>query len=252
MFDEDRFIADLRSSGGKPSHGIRSALSSVRHDEIRKANWIYSQVAHRLGWQQRPTFEAEYLENILHFYLCAATATPSNSEFTPKKGDLLLSWHHPLWPSLISRVTGSDILVLLAQQAEWMTDFVSPENSLLFREEASLLRLLKAYRQGRPVACMMDFCYSGTSFVEGKLLGHHVQTPSGVLELAKRFNYQVVFLGVEDGEMSALDSIDASQHSIEYMADWYNSHLEAQITLDPATWLLWPSFDIRCMDMRWC
>ena len=250
-FDDDALVAALRADPGLASRGLRRWLANALDDEVRKAYWTYLKVAARLGWPKRPTFELEYIENTAEYYRRAAAANAVPTPLPVASRVLVLAWHHPSAPQLMAGVAEGRVLTLIAQRAQWMTALMGEGNTLSFRAPGSGIRLLRGFREGRAIACMIDFCYAESAHVEGPFLGFRVRTPMGVLSLASRFDYRLMLIGYQDGVPVVADEMDAGGQPVDALADWANRGLQRQIEADPAAWLLWPTLDRRACDLAY-
>lgn len=248
-FDDDALIAALRADPELASRGLRRWLAAALDDEVRKAHWTYRKVASRLGWPKRPTFESEYIENSADYYRCAASVSATAASLPMAPRELWLAWHHPAAPRLMAGVADAGVLTLIAQRADWMLALMGERNTLSFRAPGSGIRLLRAFREGRAVACMIDFCYPESACAEGPFLGFRVRTPIGVLALASRFGYRLTLIGYRGGTPTIAARVDATGRLVDELVDWANHGLQQQIAADPAAWLLWPTLDRRACDL---
>lgn len=158
---------------------------------------------------------------------------------------LLVTWHFPEYPLILPTARLHDILVLIAQEAEWMTSAAGKEDLYLFRPPSTPIRILRAFKEGRPVAAMLDYCYDETAYEVADFLGYPARTPSGIFALAQRFRYEVEVLSFRDGKLVIIDSFTAADGTIRDSVQRVNQAIEGEILRDPVRWLLWPSVDRR-------
>jgi hypothetical protein len=254
-FDEDDLVAALKKMSCLPhvASRLRRWLMTPMDREMRKAYWAYVKAAERLNMPHRATFELEYLESWVDYYLHAATVVASDSTITnsAKERTIFLTWHHPEAPLLMAKIKSLGALTLIAQEAHWMLELMGSGNTLLFRNPSSSISLLKAFRKGRSIACMIDYCYDETVNVKAPFLGYQASTPSGLLILASRFGYQIDFVSYKNKGIFKVASTHASNRTSQDLAAWINTHLEHEIIAEPARWLLWPSVDRRWRDVQY-
>ncbi len=256
-FDEDDLVATLKNMPSEPYviNRLSRWLMVSMNDEIRKAYWAYGKAAERLNLPQRFTFELEYLTSWSEYYLHAATSVASDTTTvldSVKEHTILATWHHPEAPLLMSEIKRIGALTLIAQEARWMVDLMGASNTLLFRDNpSSAIHLLRAFRKGRSIACMIDYCYDETVNVEAPFLGYQSATPIGLLMLASNFGYKIDLVSYKYNNACIIASEYASNWKAEDLAIWINSHLESEIISEPARWLLWPSVDRRWRNVRY-
>ncbi|MDO9048871.1 MAG: hypothetical protein Q7U66_14220 [Methylobacter sp.] len=254
-FDEDDLVAALKNMSCAPHMVSRLRRWLIPHmdREMHKAYWAYVKAAERLNMPYRATFELEYLESWADYYLHAATAVASDASTLDgaKERTILLTWHHPEAPLLMAKIQSLGALTLIAQEARWMLELMGAGNTLLFRNPSSGISLLKAFRKGQTIACMMDYCYDETVNVKIPFLGYQAATPAGLLMLASRFGYQIDFISYKNNSACIIASTHARNRTAEDLAVWINALLEHEIIAEPTRWLLWPSVDRRWRGVQY-
>jgi lauroyl/myristoyl acyltransferase len=162
----------------------------------------------------------------------------------PSERILTVGWHFPEYPYHLQSAVSAGALILVAQRSDWMYSAVPHSNLFCFRGTESMTPLVRAFRNGRQVVVMMDYCYDETSHTVVNFLGYPARTPSGVLTLAARFGYQITS-GNHTERCSLVEAKVTGTKSVPELALAINSHLEQEILAAPAEWLLWASVDRR-------
>lgn len=211
---------------------------------LRKSYWCYLQVRQNFdlgpllsidefGDQQVDAFS-------VYYQLGAQFSLLPSSEYTERI--LHVGWHFPEYPMLVSRLHGKGCHFLLAEATRWL-GLIPIENRIMFRSGLGDLRkLYRTFRDGIPIACMLDYCYDGTQYIESSFLGSQCRTPIGALHLAKEHGYTVK-LWKNPHEVDV--SVDLQSTDVVMAAAAINQAIGSQIALDPARWLLWASLDRR-------
>jgi hypothetical protein len=249
---EDRLIARLRTKLNSRAAMKAECTQFVKDWEplARKAYWAYSHfLLHSKAGQPRShSFELEYLDAWCDHYISAVQASAqfmAEMPSTTVAQKLLVTWHFPEYPLFLPAVRLHNILALIAQEAEWMISAAGRENLYLFRPPATSLGIVRAFKEGRPVAAMLDYCYDETSVIVSDFLGYPARTPGGIFVLAQRFGYQIEVLSFRDGKFVIVDSFGAADGTIPDSVQRVNQAIENEILRDPVRWLLWPSVDRR-------
>jgi lauroyl/myristoyl acyltransferase len=154
----------------------------------------------------------------------------------------------PEWPLILAAVPRVNGLALIAQDAAWIRRAVGSSSVLPFRKAGAVVALARAFRSGRPIAAMLDYCYDETAAVEAPFLGRMSRTPIGLFALARRYGYRIDVLSVADGAACTVEQIESREVAISdnvMLAGTVNAAIGRQVLLDPARWLLWPALDRR-------
>jgi lauroyl/myristoyl acyltransferase len=160
-------------------------------------------------------------------------------------GHVVVTWHFPEYPLLLPLVGCQGALVLIAERAAWLDATQHGAELCLFREPGGALTVARAFRDGRPIVAMLDYCYDDTSSVLAPFCGYPAKTPAGVFRLAHRFGYEMTIVAMdESGYPSAAGSFTPGPDA-EKAAERTNATLERLILAAPPRWLLWPSVDRR-------
>ena len=219
------------------------------HEQLaRKARWALERARARgCSFERTASFEEGYLAAWSDFYLYAAHAHGGARLLAPdvEPGTVYLTWHMPEYPLLLGHLRRFAPLVLIAQDADWMTRSLGEENLLPFRPQLDMSRLAEGLAARRPIAAMIDYCYDETRHVETPFLGYPARTPSGLFVLAARCDYAVCVAGVRDGVAVELVRLDPVPSDPVECAAAVNTAVESEICADPSRWLLWPSVDRR-------
>lgn len=190
-------------------------------------------------------FLAEHLRAWRDFFLNAAAIAdrPARPPLFDPARKLLVGWHapdHPLW---IRDLPEGNVLVLTARDAGWLQVEGIGHEFYCFRRARLGTRLLRAFHTGRPVFAMLDYCYQETLQTRVEFLGHPAATPTGVLQLALRFGYEIVFLRQTDSPVELIPRPD--RDDVGELALQINQRIETEIRAQPTRWLLWVSVDSR-------
>lgn len=240
---EDELVEALRSIHRRdirfPIGNLANELTKPMGLEADQAWWVYNCIARKMNFSPKNTFIPDYFNSWATYYWCAAIAKPCGSD-SPKPKTLYLTWHHAEAPLLLGHISQKGVLIMMAQHSQWMTELVGAENALQFRNLPSVLPLIRAFRDGRPIACMFDYCYPETAAIDVDFLGIPTRTPIGLLSLAIRFGYRLEMITYRDGPVAVSD-VEARGQTVESLALWANKILEQQILSDVGQWLLWPS-----------
>lgn len=215
-----------------------------------KAGWAYRRAAARLGIRPIPrgVFELEHVR-AWEDHRAYARATADGVRFAADAPDLsrqvLVAWHFPEYPLLLPSVGGQGALVLIAEPAAWLDATSHGAELCLFRRPGGAMAVARAFRDGRPIVAMLDYCYEETASVVGPFCGYPARTPAGVFALAHRFGYSLTVVAMgESGDPCAVDSF-APGRDAAAAATRVNAALEGLIFAAAPRWLLWASVDRR-------
>jgi lauroyl/myristoyl acyltransferase len=228
-------------------------LTVAEREEValaRKAAWAYGRAAARLGLRSTSAgvFELEHLR-AWEDHRRSADATVRGARLAGDVPDLarqvVVTWHFPEYPLLLPLLGRQRALVLIAERAAWLEESAHEAELCLFREPGGALAVARAFRDGRPVVAMLDYCYDDTSAVLAPFCGYPARTPAGVFRLAHRFGYALTVVEIdESGRPRAADSFAPGPDAAAAAART-NAVLEQLIFSAPPRWLLWASIDRR-------
>lgn len=250
--DEEILVASLSSKLEDPIAVREECTQFVeRYETIaKKANWAYQHFLRQTG--SRSTFlnyfQTDFLQAWCDFFKYAAMANLNQKieiPITDYRQKLILTWHFPEYPLLVPEVCTNNILLVAAQKTNWMVSAAGLENLYLFRSGSTGISLIRAFKEQRPIAAMLDYCYDESSHITANFLSYPARTPIGLFTLAEKFNYQIELLSFRDAECVVIDSFWANQGTILDNVIRVNQVIEKEILTDPARWLLWPSVDRR-------
>jgi lipid A biosynthesis acyltransferase len=246
--EEDDLIAQLRllRSQGAPREQQEAFCHGFLEGYVplaREAFGLYHECRARgavPGDVEPDAFVIEHLLAWRDFFLDAAAigdppATPQTLDLSRK---LLVGWHRPDFPLWIRDLPQGDVLVLTAREAGWLLEVegIGHEFYCFLRPRLGS-RLVRAFHAGRPVFAMLDYCYEGTVQASVEFLGRPAATPVGVLQLALRFGYDVVFLDQAGSPPEPLSW--PAGGDVGELALQINRRIEEGIQAHPSRWLLW-------------
>jgi hypothetical protein len=246
--EEDRLIADLRHMRSQGDCLERQAL--LCNDFLKGYGTIaweafdsYRDCRSRgvVGGDAEPeSFLVAHLLAWRDFFLNAAAIAdpPENPQELDLSRKLLVGWHSPEFPLWIRDLPQGDVLVLTAREAGWLLEPEGIRHEFYcFLKPRLGSRLVRAFHAGRPVFAMLDYCYEGTVQRPVEFLGRPASTPTGILDLALRFGYDVLFL---DRPGVPLEPVPRpAGGDVEELALWINQRIEKGIQSSPPRWLLW-------------
>lgn len=160
---------------------------------------------------------------------------------------LLVFWHFPEYPLVIQKLLNGQVITAVAQNAEWMQPLAKAGLALNFRETKDLFLLRRAFKCQRPLAMMADYCYEETRHRVLDFLGLRCRTPSGLIELALRFNYSIRFVTVRD-RMIVAETLPRGARSVDDVLGCLNQRISREIEKRPSRWLLWASLNMRRVE----
>ena len=216
----------------------------------RKAGWAYRRAAARLGLaaSREGVFELRHLDAWQeHAWYAGEVARGLRlaAEAPDLRRHVLVTWHFPEYPLLLPFVAPQRPLVLIAEPSGWLTSGAGDAELCLFREPGGAMRVARAFRAGRPIVAMLDYCYDETASVVASFCGYPARTPAGVFQLAHRFGYALTIADIgASGEPRAVDEF-APDADPATAAARVNAALEELIFDAPPRWLLWASVDRR-------
>jgi hypothetical protein len=259
---EDHFILRLREGqqeGWTINEQQKECMQFLAgyHALARKASWAYNHYLRVTGNHpdsDPSSFIEQYLQSWCDFLLNAATGHTLRDIKEPPLNynhQLLIGWHCPEYPLWLPYASRHDILVLIARPDTWMSKIVGGKHLYFFRAQKLSSTLPRAFREGKPVFAMMDYCYNETVSINADFLGYPAKTPAGLLYLAQRYKYEIVFLTMRGRLGIAKDCFPADSYQIEECAVRINKLIENEILRQPARWLLWPSVDNRWIGVNY-
>jgi hypothetical protein len=218
----------------------------------RKAGWAYRRAASRCGRPalSRGVFELWHLDAWREhgWYAGQAAAGVRIAASVPDlRRTLLVTWHLPEYPLLLPLLAEQRALVLVAEVSPWLGAAAAASGADLcpFRRPGAGFEILRAFRDGRPVAAMLDYCYDETASVVADFCGYPARTPIGVFRVGYRFGYTTLFVQIDEtGRVAVLDRFPCARDPVT-AARRVNRVLERVIFDAPPRWLLWASVDRR-------
>lgn len=231
---------------------VSSRYQSISEDELKladKALWAYYHFIKRTDARLvEIDFKSNYLKSCQDFSFNAISSnTTVNLSFD--SNTLYLCWHYPEYPILIRSFPKHDILVLIADDANWITDILPDDVVFNFRKPSLSKKLINAFRQGIPVGCMFDYCYPTSKSLLSNFLGYPSRTPFGIIKLACMFNYSIVLITYED--QFRFERVSSESNSYPILIDSINKKIENAILKCPSRWLLWPSINNRWQNVNY-
>lgn len=170
----------------------------------------------------------------------------SNSLVLPRKERILIAgWHFPEIPSLFAYSRQIRALLLVSQDAPWLSSLKEAGCTLNIFDSNAPRQLMSEMQSGRIIAAMLDHYHPNTRSEKSTLLGRTVDTPSGVFDLCSRFGYLMVFVAPRADRVEVVAQIDTTGQTASNLAQQYNAWLEAEIKAEPARWLMWQSLPLR-------
>lgn len=159
---------------------------------------------------------------------------------------LYVVWHFPEYPLLLHSFHSRNVMVAVAQDAEWLQPLAKAGLAANFTRTDGLRALRRACERRQSVAMMADFCYEGTRHRVANFLGAPCRTPSGLIELALRFGLAIRLVSIA-GDFIATEIAPAAGAVDDYIG-WLNRRIGERIEFDPTRWLLWPSLAARVVE----
>jgi hypothetical protein len=252
MSAEDDLILRLRA-GQREGWSIERQRGECQCylEELRPlAVWAYSHYLNISG-NRNIGDAAEFIEHYENswsdFLLNAAGAleTTLKDPALTYKQQLLIGWHCPEYPLWLPFASRHEILVLVARAETWMSSTINEEYLHCFRTQAISSKLPRALARRKPIFAMMDYCYEDTHSETAEFLGYPARTPAGLIQLAKRYDYDIVFLTMRNDSIVPTQPFNVKSMSVSQIIKDLNAIIEREILRCPARWLLWPSVDRR-------
>lgn len=177
-------------------------------------------------------------------YLIACASAPQSKVRIPDacRGSrhLFLGWHFPEFPSWLGCARATETVVLLGREVRWIEELVGADQVCCFRSGAGVRMLGRAFHDGRPVFAMLDHCYPDTRGATATaFLGRSARTPTGVIELARRFDYDLQVVAPRSGGIAIVDGFHSADADVTESAQRVSHAIEREIASDPPRWLLW-------------
>lgn len=194
---------------------------------------------------------AEFSINALSNVLGIAPYSPyvAGPVFQKSKPYLFILWHFPEYPLLMPRLIERRILTLTAQDSMWLAPLRDAGLSFNFRCQKSLRPLVDTFKRKQSLAAMLDHHYPGTRSRLVGFMSSLCRTPSGIIELAMQYDYNIALITVESGQSSSQDIQYTKGESVDAVLCRLNDEITRSILLDPYRWLLWPSLNSRFSEI---
>ena len=216
---------------------------------IKKAQWSYY---HFIKKNDCPfvelDFEKHFANSWEQFNQYAISDKKTPEDFTLNNATLYLCWHFPEYPLLLKSVAKSDMLILVADNSEWIINSISEEKIYNFRESNFKSKLIHSFKKRIPIICMFDYYYSSSKYIISNFLGYPSKTPYGVIKLALLFEYSISLI-TDKKETSIIPVNEIDLNSLQKTIDFINKKIETSILEIPSRWLLWPSIDNRWQNV---
>jgi KDO2-lipid IV(A) lauroyltransferase len=168
------------------------------------------------------------------------------------RGLLLLSGHYSNWELLIQAIAArghKSSLVVRQQHNLKVDEYVNAlrRNSCVdvILSEVRPRAVIKAFRQGRAVATLLDI-WGGRDGIQAGFFGHEVSTMAGVMEIASRQRIPIM-IGFLNRYKNGRQFLDIQKHlmpgenrknsTAKELIDVYNNRLEEAIRSKPFFWL---------------
>lgn len=203
---------------------IARVLAGYRYSEPQS---IAFRDAHNSAW-------AAFVENLSRWEESAVSLQ------LPRRERLFIAgWQFPGVPALFSFAKKMNALLLVSQDAPWLASLKEAGCTLNIRSRDATQQLKHSMESGRIIAGLLDHHQPDTSYQEAQLLGRTVKTPSGVLALCIRYEYQIAFIAPRANGIEIVEKSDTAGMSVAELAQCYNDWLEAEIRRSPEQWLMW-------------
>lgn len=216
---------------------------------IKKALWSYYHFIKKIDFPfVELDFEKHFATNWERFnqYATSDKKLPENP--TLNNGTLYLCWHFPEYPLLLKSIAKGDILILVADNSEWIVNSISEEKIYNFKESSFNSKLIHALKRKIPIICMFDYYYSSSKYIISDFLGYPSKTPYGIIKLALLFEYSINLI-TDNKDTSGILINDIGLNSLQKTIDFINKKIETAILEIPSRWLLWPSIDNRWQNV---
>lgn len=251
--DERQLIFDLRKlqDNAKAQDNLWNAFKVHLIPLAKKAQWAYYHFLRRSEVEEvEESFMEGYLRSWFEFYRNASIASgKSIDNIDCYEKSLFVLWHFPEYPLLTQFVAEHNILALVADRSDWMTQAMGEENQYHFRNGQLSTKLIAALKNGRPVCAMLDYHYDTSKHVWSNFMSYPARTPFGIIKLAQLHGYTIKLVSKREAELGIITQIDTSLFSLQEIIDNINHQIEKEILLHPSQWLLWPSIDRRWLNV---
>lgn len=205
-------------------------LPDYRSSEHRSAAFLET---HNAAW-------ATFVENLSRWEQARMSLQLPRHEHL-----FIAGWQFPGIPNLFQFAKQINALLLVSQEAEWLKPLKEAGCTLNIHDHDASLQLKKNMQSGRIIAALLDHHHPGTRYQEAKLLGRTVKTPSGVLTLCIRYQYQISFIAPRANSIKIVETVKTAGMSEAELAQLYNYWLEAEILRTPEQWLMWQAFPLH-------
>jgi hypothetical protein len=205
-------------------------------DEIKKVNPILSNIDNTKFINEFYERQFEFYENILK----VGSLKKNKIDFSRT---VLFSYHFSKYPFIANFLDTDNIKILVARNSFWIQNIFNSSNLINFRESGKF-QIIKSFIKGETFFSMFDYNYQETRSIKSNFLSISSNTPIGLIELTKKYDYKLKILGVENFEITVTE-IKTKDKSVQELADELNNVLSLKIINNPSDWLLWPSIDRR-------
>lgn len=244
QFHEDSWIQTLIEIPSDPERSqvykeVRSAYAPL----ARKAEWMTMHLRRR-GVPVDVVHADEHIDAWIEFLNTAASAVGGKRLVTDvtSSSTIYLGLHHSTYPFLAQSILRSGVHVLVARKVKWL-EAIGGNFIDLLRNAGDIRSICQRHE---PIFAMMDYCYDQTrSVCDAPFLSYPTRTPTGLLKLARRYQYDLAFLRPNGRIHDGISVTQMQSANVETIARWMNSLIEEQVLAEPSRWLLWASLDRR-------
>ncbi|MGJ4959641.1 hypothetical protein ACQR1H_28650 [Bradyrhizobium sp. HKCCYLRH2015] len=158
---------------------------------------------------------------------------------------LIVGWYFPELASLLGTAKEKHVVVLVSNDAPWLSELKDAGTTLNFRAEGGASALAAYMREGRNVFAMMDNIHPGTEFIRSPFFGRPAKTPAAILRLAIRNGYTLALIAPRDNRVEVVATLPTAGKQPEDLAAWVNQKIEQEVRRAPERWLSWPTLAYR-------
>ncbi len=209
---------------------VAKTLNGYNYSEPQSVSFLN---AHKAAW-------ATFVKNLSQWEeACVSLQLPKQERL------FIAGWQFPEIPMLFPFAKKMNALLLVSQDAPWLKSLKEADCTLNIRSREATFKLKKSMKSGRIIAGLLDHHQLGTRYQEAQLFGRTVKTPSGVLALCIRYEYQLAFIAPRSGYIEIVEKVETAGMTVAELAQLYNDWLEAEIHRKPEQWLMWQAYPVK-------